>query len=234
MRCARITSMEPTRNNRGVAHENGAIESPHGHLKHAIRDALLMRGTMRLRGPARTTAASSMRSSAARTRATQTHRCRAGTRCSRLPDTRTCDYEQDAGLCDLLGRLCPTQESSTRCPLALIRHRLAGSTCMMIGWSCSSAARVSMTLRRAAGRAQRQARPCGRLSPCHPRAAAQAHGAAESGLPRSALAARGVSTHVRSSVREACPSVRLQADGRAVEPRARAGLRGAARHRAGQ
>ena len=25
--------MEPTRNNRGVAHENGSIESPHGHLK---------------------------------------------------------------------------------------------------------------------------------------------------------------------------------------------------------
>lgn len=38
--------MEPTRNNRGVAHENGSIESPHGHLKNAIRDALLMRGTM--------------------------------------------------------------------------------------------------------------------------------------------------------------------------------------------
>jgi len=37
--------MEPTRNNRGVAHENGAIESPHGHLKHAIRDALLLRGS---------------------------------------------------------------------------------------------------------------------------------------------------------------------------------------------
>lgn len=37
--------MDPTRNNRGVAHENGAIESPHGHLKSAIRDALLLRGT---------------------------------------------------------------------------------------------------------------------------------------------------------------------------------------------
>lgn len=36
--------MEPTRNNRGVAHENGAIESPHGHLKQAIADALLLRG----------------------------------------------------------------------------------------------------------------------------------------------------------------------------------------------
>ena len=37
--------MEPTRNNRGVAHENGSIEGPHGHLKNAVRDALLLRGT---------------------------------------------------------------------------------------------------------------------------------------------------------------------------------------------
>ena len=37
--------MEPTRNNRGVAHENGSIESPHGHLKEAIEDALLLRGS---------------------------------------------------------------------------------------------------------------------------------------------------------------------------------------------
>jgi len=36
--------MEPTRNNRGVAHENGSIESPHGHFKSAIKDALLLRG----------------------------------------------------------------------------------------------------------------------------------------------------------------------------------------------
>jgi len=37
--------MAPSRNNRGVAHENGSIESPHGHLKKAVADALLMRGT---------------------------------------------------------------------------------------------------------------------------------------------------------------------------------------------
>jgi len=37
--------MQPTRNNRGVAHENGSIESAHGHLKKALNDALLMRGT---------------------------------------------------------------------------------------------------------------------------------------------------------------------------------------------
>ncbi len=38
--------MEPTRNNRGVAHENGSIESAHGHLKSAVHDALLLRGAV--------------------------------------------------------------------------------------------------------------------------------------------------------------------------------------------
>jgi len=37
--------MEPTRNNRGVSHENGSIESAHGHLKAEVTDALLLRGT---------------------------------------------------------------------------------------------------------------------------------------------------------------------------------------------
>ena len=38
-------AMTPSRNNAGIAHENGAIEAPHGHLKRAIEDALLMRGS---------------------------------------------------------------------------------------------------------------------------------------------------------------------------------------------
>ncbi len=37
--------MTPSRNNRGLAHENGSIEGPHGHLKDAIGDALLLRGS---------------------------------------------------------------------------------------------------------------------------------------------------------------------------------------------
>jgi len=36
--------MTASRNNPGVAHENGSIESPHGHLKKVIDDALLLRG----------------------------------------------------------------------------------------------------------------------------------------------------------------------------------------------
>ncbi|QET95471.1 IS21 family transposase (plasmid) [Roseomonas mucosa] len=37
--------MEPSRNNPGLAHENGSIEGAHGHLKAAIADALLLRGS---------------------------------------------------------------------------------------------------------------------------------------------------------------------------------------------
>lgn len=37
--------LRPTRNNRGIAHENGSIESPHGHLKRRLHQALLLRGS---------------------------------------------------------------------------------------------------------------------------------------------------------------------------------------------
>ena len=37
--------MAATRNNRGVSHENGAVESPHGHIKRRIAQALLLRGS---------------------------------------------------------------------------------------------------------------------------------------------------------------------------------------------
>ena len=37
--------MTPTRNNNGVAHENGAVEAAHGHLKRTIKEALELRGS---------------------------------------------------------------------------------------------------------------------------------------------------------------------------------------------
>lgn len=37
--------MTPSRNNRGQAHENGSIESAHGHLKRRLTQALLIRGS---------------------------------------------------------------------------------------------------------------------------------------------------------------------------------------------
>jgi transposase InsO family protein len=37
--------MEASRNNPGVAHENGSVEGPHGHLKRRIKQAFLLRGS---------------------------------------------------------------------------------------------------------------------------------------------------------------------------------------------
>lgn len=37
--------MTPTRNNTGVSHENGSIESAHGHVKRALEDELALRGS---------------------------------------------------------------------------------------------------------------------------------------------------------------------------------------------
>lgn len=85
--------MAPSRNNRGVAHENGAIESAHGHLKMAIRDALLMRGSAAfddLSGYRRFVdeiVAAKNRRNAARIDAERGH-------LQSLPDRRTSDYEE--------------------------------------------------------------------------------------------------------------------------------------------
>jgi hypothetical protein len=38
-------SLEPTRNNPGVSHENGSVEAAHGHLKAGLREALALRGS---------------------------------------------------------------------------------------------------------------------------------------------------------------------------------------------
>ncbi len=38
-------AMLPTRNNLGVKHENGSVESAHGHIKRRIKQALLLRGS---------------------------------------------------------------------------------------------------------------------------------------------------------------------------------------------
>lgn len=37
--------LEPTRNNAGLAHENGSVEAAHGHLKAGLREALVLRGS---------------------------------------------------------------------------------------------------------------------------------------------------------------------------------------------
>ena len=85
--------MAPSRNNRGVAHENGSIESAHGHLKMTIRDALLMRGSSAfddLAGYRRFVdeiVAAKNRRNAARVDVERGH-------LQSLPDRRTSDYEE--------------------------------------------------------------------------------------------------------------------------------------------
>jgi hypothetical protein len=85
--------MEPTRNNRGVAHENGSIESAHGHLKLAVRDALLLRGATDFEDLR--TYRGFIDEVASRKNARNTKRIDAErARLRSLPDTRTCDYEE--------------------------------------------------------------------------------------------------------------------------------------------
>jgi transposase InsO family protein len=85
--------MEPTRNNRGVAHENGAIESPHGHLKKAVKDALLMRGVNdfeNLPGYRRFIDEIVSRKNATNGKRIEAER----PTLQSLPGQRTCDYEE--------------------------------------------------------------------------------------------------------------------------------------------
>jgi transposase InsO family protein len=85
--------MAPSRNNRGVAHENGAIESPHGHLKSALRDALLLRASADfadLLAYRRFVDEIVSRHNARHAKRIEAERAAL----QPLPTTRTCDYEE--------------------------------------------------------------------------------------------------------------------------------------------
>ena len=85
--------MTATRNNAGIAHENGAIESPHGHLKQAIADALLMRGTADF--PDLATYRAFVDGIVGRHNARNRNRIDSERATLRdLPDRRRCDYEE--------------------------------------------------------------------------------------------------------------------------------------------
>ena len=85
--------MQPTRNNRGVAHENGSIESAHGHLKKAVADALLMRGLVEFDDLA--SYRSFIDEIVSRKNAHHAKRIEAERPALQLlPGQRTCDYEE--------------------------------------------------------------------------------------------------------------------------------------------
>src|SRR6202045_586758 len=113
--------MEPTRNNRGVAHENGGIESPHGHLKNSIRDALLMRGTIDFEDLA--TYRSFLDEIVGRKNARNRQRIDAERAVLQpLPDNRTADYEQELVYVSTSGGFVLRKVFYT-VPSRLIRHR---------------------------------------------------------------------------------------------------------------
>ncbi len=87
--------MTPTRNNTGVAHENGAIEGPHGHLKRAIGDALLMRGSTDFVDLAAYRRFIDERVSRCNARNAKRIDVERG-ELQDLPNRRTCDYEEIA------------------------------------------------------------------------------------------------------------------------------------------
>lgn len=113
--------MEPTRNNRGVAHENGGIESPHGHLKNSIRDALLMRGTIDFDDLA--AYRSFLDEIVGRKNARNRQRIDAERAVLQpLPDNRTADYEQELVYVSTSGGFVLRKVFYT-VPSRLIRHR---------------------------------------------------------------------------------------------------------------
>jgi transposase InsO family protein len=113
--------MEPTRNNRGLAHENGGIESPHGHLKNSIRDALLMRGTIDFEDLAAYRAF--LDEIVGRKNARNRQRIDAERAVLQpLPDNRTADYEHELVYVSTSGGFVLRKVFYT-VPSRLIRHR---------------------------------------------------------------------------------------------------------------
>ncbi len=114
--------MQPTRNNRGVAHENGSVESSHGHLKKAVGDALLMRGTNDFDGLAgyrRFIDEIVSRKNARSTRRIEAER----PSLQPLPGQRTCDHEETVVTVTSSGGFMLKKVFYT-VPSRLIGHRL--------------------------------------------------------------------------------------------------------------
>ncbi len=114
--------MEPSRNNRGIAHENGSIESPHGHLKRAIRDALLLRGSANfpdLEAYRRFIDEILIRKNARNERRITAERAQL----QPLPAHRTCDYEDTSAVVTSSGGFTLKKVFYT-VPSRLVGHRL--------------------------------------------------------------------------------------------------------------
>lgn len=141
--------MTPTRDNRGVAHENGAIR-PHGHLKRAIADALLLRGTADFDDLAAYRAFIDeivSRRNARHAKRIDSERATL----QALPERRTSDYEE------VIVRVTSSGGFTLRKVFYTVLSRLIGHRLRVasttIASTCSSAASISLPCR-AGGRIQ--------------------------------------------------------------------------------
>jgi hypothetical protein len=190
--------MRPSRNNRGVAHENSSIEGPHGHLKRAIADALLLRGTVDFDDLA--TYRGFIDEIVSRRNARNAKRIDSERMVlQELPDRRTSDYEEVIVRVTSSGGFTLRKVFYT-VPSRLIGHRLRARALRR------SPRRVrrrhaSPDLAARATASQWQVRSGRRLSARDPFPAAQANGASQSGLSGQAVSAGGLSENLRPIAR---------------------------------
>jgi hypothetical protein len=114
--------MTATRNNPGVAHENGVIEASHGHLKRTMAQALLLRGSSDFADLAvyrRSVAETVGRANADRRRELEIER----PLLESLPPRRTTDFEEDLIVVTRSGGFLLRRVFYT-VPSRLIGHRL--------------------------------------------------------------------------------------------------------------
>jgi hypothetical protein len=174
----------------GLAHENGSIESPHRHLKRAIEDALLLRGSRdfdTLEAYRRFVDEVVGRRNARNRKRLDLER----PALQALPAHRTTDYEETIVTVTSTSGFT-LKKVFYSVPSRLIGHRLRVrlGACPRAGQAGPGGRSARMFPRRDAAdhvapRAtsfQRQTRSCGRLSARHPFLAPQADGVAQSGL----------------------------------------------------
>ncbi len=108
--------MTPTRNNRGVAHENGSIESSHGHLKRRPARRAAAARLARLRRPGRLSPLRRRDRQPPNAPQRQAHRRSSAPLCSRCRPARTCDYEETHRHRHLAPAASRCARCSTPCP----------------------------------------------------------------------------------------------------------------------
>jgi hypothetical protein len=183
--------MMPTRNNTGVAHENGSIESAHGHLKKAVEDALLLRGSRDftdLDGYRRFIDEIIGRHNARRRKQIDLERSKLRS----LPKRRTTDHEEALVKVTSSGGFILNKVFYT-VPSRLIGHRLRVQLYDgLLPWLIAPHDATARPTKR-----QWQDGPCHRLPACHSCVAQKADGASQSGLPGSDLPAPSLRPRLR-------------------------------------